>query len=435
MIENELAEKGNQELNVEKIKEVISEYLQITDLNANMLNRLIERIEVSHTVDADGCKQQERAEGRTAASGGAEVHRRCSGAGGRAKGNQGNYAADGAAGKKIKEREGCRAAAFPAFDGISDAFQRRGLDGAVGFDDVGAEVLHRGTQLLGFGNDPDAHVFRVGVQLRAELAACLPLPVPGGGAVVVGNPERGALLAVLPDEAEGLFCQTPVVMHLGLGEFFRQIYEVGQGLAGKSDAALHVGVAHVGEEDFKLGFVEGLEHVVQLHRQGAVVPDKIQGLRKGGDAGAAELFSLEKTRVQGLNLREGQGFAGGLFFDDGAVRAAAGAVHGAVVQADAHVVLRELVVQLNDVVAFVDGCLVGHQRVFGVVKTVAPVGLKTKIRYDHLLLLAASVGGAFPGEAFIFGTILPRAGLCVKTERALSGECAKYSCKIRQNIL
>ena len=59
MVENELAKKENQETNVEKLKEVIGGYLQITELNANMLNRLIERIEVSHTVDVDGCKQQE----------------------------------------------------------------------------------------------------------------------------------------------------------------------------------------------------------------------------------------------------------------------------------------------------------------------------------------------------------------------------------------
>ena len=45
--------------NVQKLKAVLDEYLNIEDLTANMLNQLIERIEIGHTVKVDGCRQQE----------------------------------------------------------------------------------------------------------------------------------------------------------------------------------------------------------------------------------------------------------------------------------------------------------------------------------------------------------------------------------------
>ena len=50
---------GDDELNVQKLKAVLDEYLHIETLTANMLNQLIERIEIGHTVKVDGCRQQE----------------------------------------------------------------------------------------------------------------------------------------------------------------------------------------------------------------------------------------------------------------------------------------------------------------------------------------------------------------------------------------
>lgn len=44
--------------NVQKLKAVLDEYLHIETLAANMLNLLIERIEIGHTVKMDGCRQQ-----------------------------------------------------------------------------------------------------------------------------------------------------------------------------------------------------------------------------------------------------------------------------------------------------------------------------------------------------------------------------------------
>lgn len=59
VIEAELGTKSNDEQNVQKLKAVLDEYLNIETLTANMLNQLIERIEIGHTVKVDGCRQQE----------------------------------------------------------------------------------------------------------------------------------------------------------------------------------------------------------------------------------------------------------------------------------------------------------------------------------------------------------------------------------------
>ena len=59
VIEAELGAEGNDEQNEQKLKVVLDEYLNIETLTANMLNQLIERIEIGHTVKVDGCRQQE----------------------------------------------------------------------------------------------------------------------------------------------------------------------------------------------------------------------------------------------------------------------------------------------------------------------------------------------------------------------------------------
>ena len=59
VIENELVCKDSQTQNVEKLKAVLDDYLHVETLDANMLNQLIERIEITHLVNVDGCKQQE----------------------------------------------------------------------------------------------------------------------------------------------------------------------------------------------------------------------------------------------------------------------------------------------------------------------------------------------------------------------------------------
>ena len=59
VIEAELGTEGNDEQKVQKLKTVLDEYLNIETLTANMLNQLIERIEIGHTVKVDGCRQQE----------------------------------------------------------------------------------------------------------------------------------------------------------------------------------------------------------------------------------------------------------------------------------------------------------------------------------------------------------------------------------------
>lgn len=58
VIQAELGTKGNDEQNVQKLRAVLDEYLNIETLTANMLNQLIERIEIGHTVKVNGCRQQ-----------------------------------------------------------------------------------------------------------------------------------------------------------------------------------------------------------------------------------------------------------------------------------------------------------------------------------------------------------------------------------------
>lgn len=59
VIEAELGAEENDEQNIQKLKNVLDEYLNIETLTANMFNRLIERMEIGHTVKMDGCRQQE----------------------------------------------------------------------------------------------------------------------------------------------------------------------------------------------------------------------------------------------------------------------------------------------------------------------------------------------------------------------------------------
>jgi len=59
IIETELNQKDEYTENLQKLSEVIRNYMDIKELTANMLNQLVERIEVSHVVEVDGEKQQE----------------------------------------------------------------------------------------------------------------------------------------------------------------------------------------------------------------------------------------------------------------------------------------------------------------------------------------------------------------------------------------
>ncbi len=47
---------SNDTQNVQKLKAVLDEYLNVETLKASMLNQLIERIEIGHTVKVDGCQ-------------------------------------------------------------------------------------------------------------------------------------------------------------------------------------------------------------------------------------------------------------------------------------------------------------------------------------------------------------------------------------------
>ena len=58
-IEAELNSKSNEEEKVQKLKEVLDEYLHVETLTTDMLNQLIERIEIGHIQKVDGCRQQE----------------------------------------------------------------------------------------------------------------------------------------------------------------------------------------------------------------------------------------------------------------------------------------------------------------------------------------------------------------------------------------
>lgn len=57
-LENDLHGAGNTEQNIQKLKAVLNESLSEETLTANMLNRLIERIEIFHTEIIDGERQQ-----------------------------------------------------------------------------------------------------------------------------------------------------------------------------------------------------------------------------------------------------------------------------------------------------------------------------------------------------------------------------------------
>lgn len=59
VIQNELEKKDQHFENVQKLSEIIKEYLNVEKLDANMLNQLIERIEIGHPITVDGIKQQE----------------------------------------------------------------------------------------------------------------------------------------------------------------------------------------------------------------------------------------------------------------------------------------------------------------------------------------------------------------------------------------
>ena len=59
VIQSELDKKDQHLENVQKLSEVIKEYLNVEKINANMLNQLIERIEIGHPITAHGVKQQE----------------------------------------------------------------------------------------------------------------------------------------------------------------------------------------------------------------------------------------------------------------------------------------------------------------------------------------------------------------------------------------
>lgn len=59
VIDTKINSASDSAQNVQKLKAVLAEYMHIETLTANMLNQLIERIEIGHTVKVDGCRQQE----------------------------------------------------------------------------------------------------------------------------------------------------------------------------------------------------------------------------------------------------------------------------------------------------------------------------------------------------------------------------------------
>jgi len=59
VIQNELDKKDEYTENLQKLKDMIHMYLNIDKLTANMLNQLIEKIEIGHTVKVNGSTQQE----------------------------------------------------------------------------------------------------------------------------------------------------------------------------------------------------------------------------------------------------------------------------------------------------------------------------------------------------------------------------------------
>lgn len=59
MIDIELSSQDDFEKGVQKLKEVLDEYLAVDNLTETMVNQLIERIEIGHPVKVDGVRQQE----------------------------------------------------------------------------------------------------------------------------------------------------------------------------------------------------------------------------------------------------------------------------------------------------------------------------------------------------------------------------------------
>ena len=58
-IDVELNKQNDYETDVEKLKEVLDEYLTMEHLTETIVNQLIERIEIGHPVKVDGVRQQE----------------------------------------------------------------------------------------------------------------------------------------------------------------------------------------------------------------------------------------------------------------------------------------------------------------------------------------------------------------------------------------
>ena len=59
IIDVELKSQEDYEKSVEKLKSVLEEYLAIEELTETMVNQLIERIEIGHSQNVNGVKQQE----------------------------------------------------------------------------------------------------------------------------------------------------------------------------------------------------------------------------------------------------------------------------------------------------------------------------------------------------------------------------------------
>ena len=59
MIDVELNKQNDYETDVQKLKEVLYEYLTIEHLTETLVNQLIERIEIGHSQKVNGVRQQE----------------------------------------------------------------------------------------------------------------------------------------------------------------------------------------------------------------------------------------------------------------------------------------------------------------------------------------------------------------------------------------
>ena len=58
-IDVELNKQNDYEADVQKLKEVLDEYLAMEHLTETIVNQLIERIEIGHPIKVDGVRQQE----------------------------------------------------------------------------------------------------------------------------------------------------------------------------------------------------------------------------------------------------------------------------------------------------------------------------------------------------------------------------------------